>query len=41
METARLLHIRSSALGAAGRLVWICKRRSDLLSHSPFAQSYG
>jgi len=27
-KTARLLHIRSSALIAAGRLVWVCKRRS-------------
>jgi len=40
METARLLHIRSSAVVAAVRLVWVCKRRSDLLSHLPLAQSY-
>lgn len=39
METARLLHIRSSALAAAVRLVWVCKRRSDRLSHLPLAQS--
>jgi hypothetical protein len=33
-ETARLLHIRSSALVAAGGLVWICKRRSDQFPQS-------